>query len=157
MRARHRLREAINWINLATPAGLALARVAAGPPRRARSGLWLAHGYRFRLPHAAAFTMGNVILVRAPLPPAGSDPVGSVARRLLDHEERHATQYSVGAGLVMPVGYAGAALWSWVRTGDFHSRNIFERRAGLADGGYEEHPVRPIWVWARPPGFTRTR
>jgi len=30
-----------------------------------------------------------------------------------------------------------------VLTGDFGSRNIFERRAGLAEGGYTERPLRP--------------
>jgi hypothetical protein len=42
----------------------------------------------------------------------------------------------------MPVLYLAAAGWSWLRTGDFASRNVFERRAGLADGGYRERPVR---------------
>jgi hypothetical protein len=35
-----------------------------------------------------------------------------------------------------------AAAWSWVRTGDPASRNLFERAAGLADGGYRERPLR---------------
>ena len=42
------------------------------------------------------------------------------------------------------LAYAAAAGWSWLRTGDFASRNCFERAAGLADGGYRERPVRPI-------------
>jgi hypothetical protein len=46
----------------------------------------------------------------------------------------------------MPVAYVAAASWSWLRTGDFASRNAFERRAGLADGGYRERPVRPVSV-----------
>jgi len=43
----------------------------------------------------------------------------------------------------MPVLYLGAAGWSWLRTGDFFSRNAFERGAGLISGGYREQPVRP--------------
>jgi hypothetical protein len=31
-----------------------------------------------------------------------------------------------------------------VRTGDYASRNVFERKAGLADGGYTEHPLRSV-------------
>ena len=31
-------------------------------------------------------------------------------------------------------------------TGDFGSRNVFERRAGLADGGYRDRPLRPALV-----------
>jgi hypothetical protein len=38
---------------------------------------------------------------------------------------------------------------SWVLTGDFGSRNIFERRAGLTDGGYADRPLRPALArWA---------
>jgi hypothetical protein len=32
---------------------------------------------------------------------------------------------------------------SWGLTGDFGARNIFEGRAGLADGGYTDRPLRP--------------
>ncbi len=143
MQARHKVRAMVNWANLATPTGLLVAHAAAGAPRRTRAGLWLVHGYHWVVPRAAAFTVGNVILLRAPLPPPGIDPAGSVGRRLLDHEERHATQYAVCGGILMPVWYAAAAGWSWLRSGDPASGNIFERRAGLADGGYVQRPVRP--------------
>jgi hypothetical protein len=63
---------------------------------------------------------------------------------LLDHEERHVTQYAWCGGVLMPIVYGAAAGWSWLRTGDFASRNVFERRAGLADGGYRERPLRPV-------------
>ena len=145
MRARHRLRSAVNWVNLSTPAGLLVARLGAGRPRRARAGLWLVHDYHLPVPPAPAFALGSVILLRAPLPGPGRDPVGSVPRRLLDHEERHTTQYAWCGGVLMPPTYLVASSWSWVRTGDFASRNIFERRAGLADGGYTERPVRGLW------------
>jgi hypothetical protein len=36
-----------------------------------------------------------------------------------------------------------AALVSWGLTRDFGSRNVFERQAGLADGGYSAKPLRP--------------
>jgi hypothetical protein len=142
MRAAHRVRSVVNWVNLSTPAGLALARVGADRPRRARNGMWLVHDYRLPVPPAPAFTLGSVVFLRGGLPGRGRDPVGVVPRRLLDHEERHVTQYAWCGGMVMPVLYLGAAGWSWLRTGDFASRNIFERRAGLADGGYRERPVR---------------
>lgn len=155
MRARIRARSVANWVNLSTPAGLFLARVAAGPPRRARNGVWLAHGYRLPVPPAPAFTLGSVVFLRSSLPVSGRDPVGSVSRHLLDHEERHVTQYAWCGGVVMPIAYTAAAGWSWLRTGDFASRNIFERRAGLADGGYREHPVRPFLALAARPGDRR--
>ncbi len=145
MLARHRLRSVANWINLSTPIGLVLARSAADGSRRTRSGLWLAHGYRLPVPAARAFTVGSVVLLRESLPRAGVDPVGSVPRPLLDHEERHVTQYALLGGVLMPVLYLGASGWSWLRTGDFASRNVFEQRAGLVDGGYREQPLRGMW------------
>jgi hypothetical protein len=45
--------------------------------------------------------------------------------------------------------YVLASAWSLLRTGDPASRNIFERLAGLADGGYTEHPVRPLFRRSR--------
>ncbi len=148
MRAAHRVRSAANWVNLSTPAGLLVARVGAGVPRRARNGMWLVHDYRLPLPPAPAFTLGSVVFLRAGLPGVGRDPVGAVSRRVLDHEERHVTQYAWCGGVLMPVAYCAAAGWSWLRTGDFASRNVFERRAGLAEGGYRERPVRPLLATA---------
>lgn len=139
MLARHRVRALANWANLSTPAGLLLARATAGPARRAGRGVWLVHGYRPALPRARAFTVGSVVLVRAPLPP-GRDPVGTVPPRLLAHEERHTTQYALCGGVLMPLAYAAAAGWSWLRTGDPAQANPFEHWAGLADGGYRSGP-----------------
>lgn len=144
MDAGHRVRSLTNWVNLSTPAGLLLAGLGAGLPRRSRNGMWLVHGYRLSVPPAPAFTLGSVVFLRAGLTGAGHDPVGSVPRRLLDHEERHVTQYALCGGVVMPLVYVAAAGWSWLRTGDFASRNPFERHAGLADGGYAERPARPV-------------
>ena len=41
--------------------------------------------------------------------------------------------------------YLAAAAVSWVLTGDFGARNVFERQAGLADGGYTDQPLRPVF------------
>jgi hypothetical protein len=142
MRPAHRARQVANLLNLATPAGLLVARIGGAVPRRSRAGLLVAHGYRLSVPPAPAFTLGNVVLVRA-RPAPGEDPVGAVPVRLLSHEERHATQYALLGGVLMPLGYVAAAAWSWWRTGDPGSANPFERAAGLADGGYRARPVRP--------------
>jgi hypothetical protein len=66
------------------------------------------------------------------------------ARRpqLLRHEARHATQYAWCVGPVMLPLYAVAALWSLLRCGDAASYNVFERLAGLADGGYPDRRRR---------------
>jgi hypothetical protein len=57
------------------------------------------------------------------------------------HEVVHMRQYAVLGPLFWPA-YALAAGYSLVRAGDWWSRNHFERRAGLAAGGYREAPRR---------------
>jgi hypothetical protein len=41
---------------------------------------------------------------------------------------------------------------SWALTGDFGARNVFERRAGLTDGGYTDKPLRPALQQVSRPG-----
>jgi hypothetical protein len=38
--------------------------------------------------------------------------------------------------------YGIASAWSWLRTRDYFSRNVFERLAGLDDGGYPPPTTR---------------
>lgn len=135
----HRVRQIVNWINLSTAFGLIVglagrARFARGP-----EGLILGRGYRLPIPPAPAFTVGNVVLLRI------DDQ--RLARRptLLDHESRHATQYAWCLGLPMLLLYVLASGWSWIRTGDPASRNVFEVRANLKEGGYVEKPLRPMF------------
>ena len=136
-------RAVLNTLNLSTPAGLLVAGIGGARPRRTSDGLIVARGYRRRVPPAPAFTLGNVILVRAPAA-YPDDPFGSLPASLREHETRHATQYAVCGGVLMPALYVLAAGWSWLRTGDFASRNAFERDAGLLAGGYRERPIRPL-------------
>ena len=137
MRVAYRARLAVNLLNGSTAAGILVA--AAGRARlcRARDGLLIGTRYRLPVPVAPAFTVGNVVITRmdaAALAAAGP---------LLRHEARHATQYACCGGLPMIPAYLLAAAWSWALTGDFGTRNVFECRAGLADGGYSQRPVRP--------------
>lgn len=122
--------------NLATPLGLLVAAVGRAAVSSGPDGLLIARGYRFRVPAAPAFTVGNVVLLRI--------DDATLARRplLLSHEARHATQYAWCVGPVMLPLYGLAAAWSWLRCGDPPSYNVFERRAGLADGGYPFDPSR---------------
>jgi hypothetical protein len=132
-----RLRQVLNLLNTSTLVGVVLAKLGGARLNRGPDGLLLAHGYRLPIPPAPAFTVGNVVLVR--------DAERLVRRpALLAHEARHATQYAWCVGPVMWVPYLVASAWSWLRTGDPASRNWFERHAGLAAGGYQERPVRPI-------------
>jgi hypothetical protein len=131
-----RLRQLANVLNGSTPLGLLLARLAGtrtvGGPR----GLVIATGYGWRLPFAGAFTVGNVIIYRAGPDAALANPV------LLQHEERHSTQYAWFLGMPFVVLYLLAAVWSVLRTGDPASENPFERQAGLAAGGYMDRGRR---------------
>lgn len=135
----HRARLIANAINLSTPLGLLIGLVGRARLSKGPDGLVVGYGYRLPLPPAPAFTLGNVVLFRN----------AEIPRRrpaLLVHESRHATQYAVCFGPVMLPLYGAAAAWSWLRTGDPASRNIFEIRAGLRDGGYVERPLRPVFL-----------
>jgi hypothetical protein len=125
---------AVNWLNLTTPTGLLVARACGCRPQR-RGPYWEAIGYRRSFPVAGAFTIGSVVISRHRLPPA-----------VWHHEVGHIRQYAWCGPMFLPL-YGLAAGWSWLRTGDWWSRNVFERRAGLAAGGYVERPLR---AWRRP-------
>ncbi|MDZ4090201.1 MAG: hypothetical protein U1D68_03220 [Arthrobacter sp.] len=127
-----RLRQLANVLNATTPLGLLLAGCARAPVRRGPRGLLVATGYRWRLPFAGAFTVGNVVIFRAGPAEVLANPV------LLGHEERHCTQYAWCLGLPFLPLYFLAAGWSLARTGNPGTRNVFERHAGLQAGGYPE-------------------
>jgi len=136
MRARHRVRLAVNLANGATLAGVGVALAGRARIARAADGLLTGTGYRLPVPPAPAFTMGNVIITRRDELVAGSS--------LFRHEARHATQYAWCGGLLMLPLYFTAAGVSWLVCGDFGAWNVFERGAGLADGGYTDRPLRPV-------------
>ena len=129
MRARWRVRQVVNWVNLSTPLGLLLGIAGRARLNRGPNGLVLARGFRVPV-KAPAFTVGTVVLIRV------ADEVLAARPTLLAHEARHATQYAWCLGPVLLPLYAVAAAWSWLRCRDVASRNIFEVRAGLVDGGY---------------------
>ena len=107
-----------------------------GPDR-----LFVGTGYRLPVPPAPAFCLGDVIITRMD----ALDPASALFR----HEARHATQYACCGGVLMVPAYLIAAAVSWLLTGDTGAKNVFERRAGLADGGYTDKPLRPQFRPAR--------
>jgi hypothetical protein len=131
-----RARQVVNLANGSTLAGLGLAALGGARVARGADRLFVATGYRLPVPPAPAFCLGNVIITRL----QGLDPSSALFR----HEARHATQYACCGGVVMVPLYLMAAAASWALTGDTGSRNVFERRAGLADGGYTDKPLRPV-------------
>jgi hypothetical protein len=141
MRPRLRVRQAVNWANGSTLAGLGVAGLGGAEIARSVDGLFTGTGYRLPVPPAPAFCLGNVIVTRGEVLDPGS--------ALFRHEARHATQFAWCGGVVMIPLYLAAAGASWVLTGDFGARNVFERRAGLADGGYTDKPLRPAIRRAR--------
>ncbi|NRQ35825.1 hypothetical protein HII36_28915 [Nonomuraea sp. NN258] len=132
MDRRFRFRRAVNYVNLATPLGLLISVVGGATRRPGPKGLILAYGYRYRFPVAGAFTVGNVVLTRH----------DSLNDRLIEHECRHATQWAWCVGLPMLPLYLLAMLGSVVVCGHQASYNVFERLAGLDDGGYPHAPLR---------------
>ena len=138
------MRQAVNLANGSTLAGLGVAALGCAAVSRSADGLFTGTGYRLPVPPAPAFCLGNVIMTRGD----GIDP-GSA---LFGHEARHATQFACCGGLVMIPLYLAAAGVSWALTGDFGARNVFERRAGLADGGYTDKPLRRQLAWISGPG-----
>src|SRR5689334_24757011 len=129
------LRQVVNLANGSTLAGLGVAALGGARVARGADRLFVGTGYRLPVPPAPAFCLGNVIITRL----QGLDSSSALFR----HEARHATQYACCGGVVMVPLYLVAAAASWALTGDTGSRNVFERRAGLADGGYTDKPLRP--------------
>jgi hypothetical protein len=128
-----RARRWVNWMNLATPLGLAVALAGRARISRGPHGLLIATGYRWRVPpvHGRAITIGDVVLLGLDEQALARQP------KLLAHEARHSSQYARWLG---PIGflpaYGLASLWSWWRTGHPALGNHFEAKAGLEDGGY---------------------
>ena len=129
------MRQAVNLANGSTLAGLGVAALGRARLTRGADGLFTGTGYRLPMPPAPAFCLGNVLVTRLDVLPVGS--------ALFRHEARHASQYAWCGGVAMVPLYLVAAGVSWALTGDFGSCNVFERRAGLADGGYTDKPLRP--------------
>ncbi len=123
------VRRVLNAVNGSTALGLAVA--AAGRARICRGPRGLLLATEFALPFPArAFTLGDVVVTGADLTWLQARP------RLLRHEERHTWQYVACLGLPMLPLYLLASGWSLLRGGDPGVHNVFERLAGLADGGY---------------------
>ena len=135
MRPSLRARQLVNLANGSTLVGLGVAALGGTRVARSVDGLFLGTGYRLPMPPAPAFCLGNVIVTRLDELTPGS--------RLFRHEARHATQYACCGGVLMVPLYLAAAAVSWALTGDFGARNVFERQAGLTDGGYTDKPLRP--------------
>lgn len=131
-----KVRAVANLANLSTPLGLLVALAGRAVLRHGPRGLVFAEGYRPGFPRAGAFTVGNVVIC-----PSSLDDLERHRRGTIEHEDLHAWQWSALAGLPFLPAYLIAVGWSWLRTGDVASGNVFERAAGLTTGGYRDLPV----------------
>ena len=125
------MRRISNLLNLSTPLGLLIARIGRAEISAGPNGLILAERFRFSFPAASAFTVGNVLITARCW-----DDLLLVNPQLLRHEARHSWQYVGCGGLAFLPLYGLAMAWSWLRGRDRFSHNVFERHAGLSDGGY---------------------
>jgi hypothetical protein len=141
-----RLRTVLTALNGTTLVGLALARASGATIRRGRDGVLIAENYRGRFPTQTCFTVGSVVLTRR----TADWLLHEHHTDLFGHESRHVSQYALLGPLFWPA-YWLACGWSYALTGSYGTRNVFERHAGLAGGGYRELPLRP---WAA--RFSRT-
>ena len=130
-----------NWLNLSTPLGLIVTSLSGARPRTTRDGYYLATGYRWPVPIAGAFTVGDVVITRQAR--RGADPISPLTPQVWEHEKRHAAQYAWWGGLPFLAAYFAAAGYSWAVSGDPASYNVFETRADLAAGGYVRAARRP--------------
>jgi hypothetical protein len=136
---RHLTRAVVTAVNGTTGAGLLVALAGGARIRRGRHGLLIAEGWRRRHPPASCFTVGSVIITRR----SAEWLLNAERAALFGHESRHAGQYAWLGPLFWPA-YWLACGWSHAATGSWGARNLFERRAGLADGGYPaDLPLRP--------------
>ena len=92
-----RARQVVNVINLSTPLGLIIAKLAGARLTKGPDGLLLGYGYRLGVPRNSAFTVGNVVLLR------GDEKVLQRRPTLLAHEARHASQYAICVGPVSTI------------------------------------------------------
>lgn len=143
-----RLRLVLNLLNGSTLLGLLIALACRADLTSGPRGLVIGSGFRLAVPPNPAFTVGNVVITRR-------DPGWLESRpRMLAHEERHASQYAACLGLPFLPLYAAASAWSWLRGGDPAVHNLFERRAGLAAGGYPLLSARARARGGHPPSLS---
>jgi hypothetical protein len=159
------VRSTLTWINGTSLAAVVLSVVTRTPLVRGPGGVLVAAGYRLRVPRQSCFTVGTVVFTRR----TADWLLHPDRAALLGHETRHVAQYAV-LGPIFWLAYALASGWSYLVTGSYGCRNVFERHAGLAAGGYRQVPLRPwadrtrtvIWRAAssarrRPPGTPSPR
>lgn len=136
----HLTRTVLTALNGTTGAGLLIALAARTRIRRGPGGILIAEGYRGRIPPVSCFTVGSVIITRR----TADWLLAPERAHLFGHESRHAVQYAAFGPLFWPAYWLSCG-WSYALTGSYGARNVFERHAGLASGGYRERPLRP---WA---------
>lgn len=133
------LRNLGNLANLSTPLGL-LAALAGRARLRRVHGLVVADQASLPMISASAMTIGSVVLV----PGRTLEHASARIPGLLEHENHHAHQWAYCLGLPFIPLYLAATAWSWLRSGDRATVNVFEVQAQLELGGYKLGSTRPV-------------
>ncbi|MDF1488231.1 hypothetical protein [Tessaracoccus caeni] len=126
-----------NVANLSTPLGLLVALAARGRLRRI-DGLIVAERAHLGPLPAGAVTIGSVVVI----PTLTLEELQRRVPGTMEHEDAHAWQWAYCLGLPFIPLYMAAMGWSWLRTRDRASANVFEIQAGLELGGYRKRPVQ---------------
>ena len=129
------LRQLINLITGVTFFGLLVGFISRGKPQwNSEYGLLVFFDCRIPWKYASAITFGDVVLLLTPPRRWGS--FQEMPAGLLHHEMKHAEQYCFVLGFPYFPLYWLACAYSWLVSGDHWSYNVFESRAGHAQGGY---------------------
>lgn len=126
-----------NVANLSTPLGLLVALAARGRLRRI-DGLIVAERAHLGPLPAGAVTIGSVVVI----PTLTLEELQRRVPGTMEHEDAHAWQWAYCLGLPFIPLYMAAMGWSWLRTRDRASANVFEIQAGLELGGYRRRQTR---------------
>jgi hypothetical protein len=133
MLRRNWFRHTLNTLTGINLFGLIVGVLSRGKPEwDAERGLLVFMSCQIRWPRAAAMTFGDIVVVRA----GQWQRLADVPAPLMQHEAEHARQYLFTLGLPYFPLYWIACAYSYVRTGNYWSRNAFEVKAGLQNGGY---------------------
>ena len=135
------LRQLINVLTGVTIFGLLVGFISRGKPQwNSEYGLLVFFDCKIPWKYASAMTFGDVVVVITP--PRRWANFEEMPPGLLRHEMKHAEQYGFVLGFPYFPLYWLACGYSWLKSGDHWSFNIFEAKAGHEAGGYQKRPSR---------------
>jgi hypothetical protein len=136
-----KIRHFINAVTGVTLFGIIVGFFSGGKPQwNSEYGLLVFFDCKIPWRAASAMTFGDVMVCLTP--PRRWASFEDMPPGLLLHEMKHAQQYNYTLGFPYFPLYWLACAYSWLKSGDYWSYNVFESRAGHSDGGYQKRPSR---------------